>query len=65
MTTTEVISNGKLLIIEICEIWDFDRDIHSYQAHVVDKEVMKRTIIGKFVTSEIAEQKAREWINNQ
>lgn len=65
MMTIEVINNGRRLNIEICETWDFVRDIHSYQAHVVNKETMQRYVIGKYDSSEIAEQKAREWINNQ
>ena len=65
MTTIKVVSNGKLLCIEICETWDFVRDVHSCQAHVVDKEAMLRYVIGKYDSSEIAEQKAREWINSQ
>ena len=65
MTKIKVVSNGKLLCIEICETWDFVRDIHSSQAHVVDKEAMQRYVIGKYDSSEIADQKAREWINNQ
>ena len=63
MTTIDVNVNDKLLCIEICEVWDFVRDIHSYQANVVDKAAMKRQIVGKYKTKEIAEQKAREWIN--
>lgn len=62
MSSTEVISDGKLLTIEITETWDFVRDIHSYQAHVVDKEAYQRHIVGRYDTREIAEQKAREWI---
>lgn len=62
MTTIEVIANNKRLFIEICEVWDFVRDIYSYQANVVDKAAMQRYIVGKYKTKEIAVQKAREWI---
>ena len=68
MKTIEEIINGKQVCIEICEVWDFSRDIHSFQSNVVDKHAMQRYIIGKYKTSEIAEIKAREWIlrkNNQ
>ena len=65
MDTIDVICNGRQLCIEICETWDFVRDAHSCQAHVVDKEAMQRYVIGKYDSSEIAEQEAREWINNQ
>lgn len=65
MTTIEVISNGKLLHIEITETWDFVRDVKRYQAHVVDKEAHQRHIVGLYESSEIAEQKAREWIDSQ
>ena len=63
MTTLEVEHNGKRLHIEVCEAWDFVRDIHSFQANVVDKYAMQRHIIGKFKNQEIAVEKAREWIN--
>ena len=62
MKTIEEIRNGKKLCIEISEVWDFSRDIHSYQSNVVDKQAMHRYIIGKYKTCEIAEIKAREWI---
>ena len=65
MTSAEVISDGKLLTIEITGTWDFMRNIHSYQAHVVDKGAMQRYVIGKYDSCDIAERKAREWINNQ
>lgn len=65
MTIIEVISKGKRLTIEITETWDFVRDVHQYQANVVDKESYQRHIVGKYKTIEIAEQKAREWIDNQ
>ena len=63
MTSIEVICNGKKLYIELCEVWDFVRDLRSFQAHVVNKEAMQRHIIGKYKTIEIAEQRAKEWIN--
>ena len=62
MTSIEVVSNGKPLTIEITETWDFIRDVHGFQAHVVDKEAYQRHIVGRYDTREIAEQKAREWI---
>ena len=65
MTSIDVISNGRRFSIEVCEVWDFVRDIHTYQAHVVDKEAMQRYIIGKFKTSKTAEQKAKKRIKNQ
>ncbi len=65
MNTIDVTCNGKQVSIEICEVWDFVRDIHSYQANVVDKEAYQRYIVGKYKTCDIAEQKAREWIDNQ
>lgn len=65
MTTINVTSNGRRLTIEICEVWDFVRDIHSFQAHIVDKEAYQRHIIGKYKSFELAEQKTREWIKNQ
>ena len=65
MTTVDVIWNGRRFSIEVCEVWDFVRDIQSYQANVADKQSYQRHIIGKYKTKEIAEQKAREWINNK
>ena len=62
MTTIKVVSNGKLLCIEICETWDFVRDVHSYQAHVVDKEAMLRYIIGRYNSCEKVLLKANEQI---
>lgn len=62
MKTIDVISNGKHLCIEICEVWGFVRDVHSFQAHVVDKAAKHRDIVGMYKTSEIAENKAMEWI---
>lgn len=63
MKTIDVISKGKHLCIEICEVWDFVRDMHSFQAHVVDKAAKHRDIVGRYKTSEIAEYEAREWIS--
>ncbi len=65
MDTVELISNGRQLSIEICETWDFVRDMHSFQTHVVDKAAMQRHIIGRYKTRDIAERKAREWINKE
>lgn len=64
MDTIEVIS-GRTLCIEICETWDFVRDMHSFQIHVADKAAMQRHIIGKYKTKDLAEQKAREWIKKE
>lgn len=63
MTTVDVTISDRRLSIEVCEVWDFVRDIHSYQVHVADKQAYQRHPIGKYKTKEIAEQKAREWIN--
>lgn len=65
MKTIDVISNGTHLCIEICEVWDFVRDVHSFQAHVVDKAAKQRHIIGTFKTEVMAEQKASEWIKEE
>ena len=65
MKTTDIIYNGKRLSIEVCEVWDFVRDIHSYQASVADKAAMQRHIIGTFKTEVMAEQKASEWIKEE
>lgn len=62
MATEEVIHNGKRLCIEINEVWDFVRDIHSFQVNIVDKAKMQRYKIGSYKTKEIAEQKAWEYI---
>lgn len=65
MTSIEVISNGKPLTIEITETWDFVREVHGFQVHVVDKASYQRHIVGRYDTREIAEQKAKEWIDSQ
>ncbi len=63
MDTIDVIINGRQLCIELCETWDYVRDLHSVQAHVVDKAAMQRHIIGRYKTRDVAERKAREWIS--
>ena len=63
MKTTDVSINDKRLCIEVCDVWDFTRDIHLFQSNVVDKAAMQRYIVGKYKNSEEAEQKAREWID--
>lgn len=65
MKTIDVISHGKRLCVEICEVWDFVRDIHAFQAYVTDKRAFQRYLIGYYKTTDIAEHKAKEWINEE